>query len=254
MAAKIINADQKTQVLKKPGLQAQLAQLEEQLAQYKKIDQEYRARVTTEKAELEKKLTEKLEKEKADAVAEIKEKAEADINKSIHDSLLVLSQFLRLAAARRAEDADAGLDENLALEGVLLNVYSGDENAVATMVKLVKGAEEPTRSTAGEPLETTCMFPTSISCHPPSISANLHFRCAGKGRGCGPRSSSLPNGVVHPIRRIRGRRVQGATQHGSDHRACRSDRDRPGRYRHPHQRPRNRTRSGDHPYRKRWHG
>lgn len=143
--------------MKKPGLQSQLAQLEEQLAQYKKIDNEYRTRVASEKAQLEKSLTEKLEKEKADAVAQVQEKAEADINKSLHDSLLVLSQFLRLAAARRAEEADAQLDENLALEGVLLNVYSGDENAVSTMIKLVKGADEQTSSTSGEPLQTTCM-------------------------------------------------------------------------------------------------
>ena len=148
------------QVLKRPAMQAQVAQLEEQLAQYQKVDEEYRTRLVSEKAELEKTLTEKLQKEKDAAVAEITAKAEADINKSLHDSLLILSQFLRLAAARRAEEADAQLDENIALEGVLLNVYSGDENAVATMVKLVQGSEEQTRSTAGELLQTTCMLPT----------------------------------------------------------------------------------------------
>lgn len=168
MAAKVINPDQRAQVLKRPAMQAQVAQLEEQLAQYQKVDQEYRARLSTEKAELEKALADKLEKEKAAAVAEVKEKAEANVNKSLHDSLLVLSQFLRLAAARRAEEADAQLDENLALEGVLLNVYSGDENAVTTMMKLVQAAQEQTRSTAGELLQTTCMPPIRIACklHP----------------------------------------------------------------------------------------
>ncbi|KAL2145229.1 hypothetical protein VTI28DRAFT_7738 [Corynascus sepedonium] len=151
VAAKIINADQKASHLKKPALQAQLFQLEEQLAQHKKIDQEHRARL----AEQEKTLTEKFEKEKADIVAELTEKADAEAKKSLHDNLLILSQFLRLAAARRAEDVDSSTDENMALEGVLLHIYSGDENAVSTMLKLVQGADEQTRSTTGETLQTT---------------------------------------------------------------------------------------------------
>jgi hypothetical protein len=158
VAAKIINADQKAQVLKKPGLLTQLAQLEEQLSQYKKVDLEYRARAATDKTELEKSLTEKFEKEKADALAAAKDKAAGDINKTLHDSFLVLSQFLRLAAARRSEEADAHLDENLALEGVLLNIYSGDESAVSTMLKLVGGSDDQTRSITGEILTTTCMI------------------------------------------------------------------------------------------------
>ncbi|KAI1652334.1 hypothetical protein F4815DRAFT_496374 [Daldinia loculata] len=153
--ARIINADQRTQRLKKPQLESQLAQLEEQLAQYKKVDEEYRTRIAAEKASLEKSLTEGFEKEKADAISEIKEQAAADSKKTQHDSLLVLSQFLRLAAARRTEEADAGLDENMALEGVLLNVYSGDENAVSTMIKLIEGSEEKTTSVSGDELQTT---------------------------------------------------------------------------------------------------
>ncbi|KAI0130735.1 hypothetical protein F4814DRAFT_444871 [Daldinia grandis] len=153
--AKIINADQRTQRLKKPQLESQLAQLEEQLAQYKKVDEEYRTRIAAEKASLEKSLIEGFEKEKADTISDIKEQAVADSKKTQHDSLLVLSQFLRLAAARRTEEADAGLDENMALEGVLLNVYSGDENAVSTMIKLIEGSEEKTTSVSGDELQTT---------------------------------------------------------------------------------------------------
>lgn len=156
VAAKLINADQKAQILKKPALQAQLAQLEEQIVQYKKIDQEYRTRLQSEKAELEKTLTEKFEKEKADAVNEVKERLEADHAKAIHDALLHLSQFLRLAAARRSEDVDPMLDENLALEGVLLGVYGGDETAVDCMTKLTQGTDDRTQSVNGDPLQTTC--------------------------------------------------------------------------------------------------
>ncbi|KAH9997679.1 hypothetical protein F4779DRAFT_631445 [Xylariaceae sp. FL0662B] len=155
VAAKIINADQRAQRLKKPQLEAQLAQIEEQLAQYKKVDEEYRTRSAAEKASLEKFLSEKLEKEKADAISEVKERAAADAKKYQHDSLLILSQFLRLAAARRSEEADAGLDENMALEGVLLNVYSGDENAVSTMIKLIEGSDDKTYSVSGDELQTT---------------------------------------------------------------------------------------------------
>ncbi|KAF7533236.1 hypothetical protein G7054_g7271 [Neopestalotiopsis clavispora] len=155
VAAKIINPDQKSQINKKPQLESQLSQLEEQLAQYKKVDEEYRSRGAADKAKLEKELTERLEKEKADALVAVTAKAAADIQKVQHDGLLVLSQFLRLAAARRSEDADAGLDENMALEGVLLNVYSGDENAVSTMLKLIEGSEEKTRSVSGDELQTT---------------------------------------------------------------------------------------------------
>ncbi|KAI1181688.1 hypothetical protein F5B17DRAFT_424084 [Nemania serpens] len=152
--AKIINADQRAQRLKKPQLEAQLAQYEEQLTQYKKVDEDYRSRSAAEKAALEKALTEKFEKEKAALLGELAQK-DADAKQSLHDNLLALSQFLRLAAARRSEEADAGLDENMALEGVLLNVYSGDEHAVSTMLKLIEGSSETTRSVGGDELQTT---------------------------------------------------------------------------------------------------
>ncbi|KAI0385502.1 hypothetical protein F5Y04DRAFT_186887 [Hypomontagnella monticulosa] len=155
VAAKIINPDQRLQRLKKPQLESELARLEEQLAQYKKMDEEFRVRLATEKAALEKSLTEKFEKEKSDAISEIKEQAAADAKKTQHDGLLVLSQFLRLAAARRAEEADPNLDENKALEGVLLGVYSGDESAVTTMIKFIEGSEEKTFGVTGEELQTT---------------------------------------------------------------------------------------------------
>ncbi|KAI1825226.1 hypothetical protein F4861DRAFT_502915 [Xylaria intraflava] len=153
--AKIINADQRAQRQKKPQLEAQLAQYEEQLAQYKKVDEDYKTRSAADKAALEKTLTEKFEKEKADAISELTKKTTAEARKSLHDSLLILSQFLRLAAARRSEEADTSIDENMALEGVLLNVYSGDEHAVSAMLKLIEGASETTLSVAGDELQTT---------------------------------------------------------------------------------------------------
>jgi hypothetical protein len=156
VAARKINADQKAQILKKPSLQASLTQLEEQIAQYKKFDQEYKTRSQAEKAEFEKVHTERSEKRLAEAVEATKAEAAAAAIKEQHSNLLLLSQFLRLAAARRAEEADSTLDENQALEGVLLSVYSGDETAVATMLKLIDGSNENTYAVTGEKLQTTC--------------------------------------------------------------------------------------------------
>ncbi|KAH8883897.1 hypothetical protein GQ53DRAFT_830340 [Thozetella sp. PMI_491] len=148
---KIINPDQKAQYLKKPELEAQIADLEAQINQHKKLQEIFQKRLV----EQEKSLTEKFDAAKAALTAELEEKAVSEADTKLRQNLLVVSQFLRLAAARRAEDVDPAADENLALEGVLLSVYSGDDNAVAAMLKLVNGAEEPTQSTAGEPLQTT---------------------------------------------------------------------------------------------------
>lgn len=112
---------------------------------------------------MEKAFSEEAEKNLSEALAATKAEAVADAAKEQHDNMLVLSQFLRLAAARRAdEEADATSDENQALEGVLLQVYSGDETAVGAMIKLIHGADEATFSTAGEQLSTTCKARTIL--------------------------------------------------------------------------------------------
>lgn len=146
----MLNADQKAQILKKPALQSQLAQAEEQLAQYLKVDEQYRTRTAADKAELEK----NLEKAKADAASE----AKASFEKSQRENLLLLSQFLRLAAYRREEAADPESDESQAIEGVLLAIYTGDENAVNAMLKLVEGSSDKILSVPGEQLQTACMY------------------------------------------------------------------------------------------------
>ncbi|KFA60876.1 hypothetical protein S40285_04855 [Stachybotrys chlorohalonatus IBT 40285] len=147
VASKIINNDQKAQILKKPALQAQIIQFEEQLTQYQKVQEQYQERAAADKAEWEK----ALEKAKADALAEAKEEAE----KKERGDLLVLSQFLRLAAYRREEAKDPESDESQAIEGVLLAIYSGDENAVAAMLKLFEGSSDQIWSVPGEQLQTT---------------------------------------------------------------------------------------------------
>ncbi|KAH7410941.1 hypothetical protein BKA64DRAFT_368633 [Cadophora sp. MPI-SDFR-AT-0126] len=155
VASRKINADQKAQLLKKPALQASLTQLEEQIAQYKKFDQEYKVKLQSEKAEFEKTHTERSSKELEEAVSSAKSQAAAAAVKQQQDDLLLLSQFLKLAAIRRGEDEAAELEESKALEGLLAQVYAGDASAVAAMLNLIQGSSETVTSVTGEPLSVT---------------------------------------------------------------------------------------------------
>lgn len=153
---KRINADQKAQILRKPQFEAFLAQFQEQLEQYKKFDQEYKARSQTEKAEFEKIHTEKASKDLKGAVEAAKAEAETTALKEQKDNLLLLSQFLKLAAIRRGEDEAAELEESKALEGLLAQVYTGDASAVSAMLNLIHGSKDVVTSVHGEALTVTC--------------------------------------------------------------------------------------------------
>ncbi|KAG6200396.1 hypothetical protein E4U35_006217 [Claviceps purpurea] len=160
VSSRIINTDQKAQIEKKPALQAQLVQLEEQLVQYQKIHEQYRSRAVAEKAEWEK----SLEKDKADAVS----KAQIGFQQSLRDSFLTLSQFLRLAAYRREEASETESEENQstesqAIEGVLMAIYTGDDNAVSSMLKLVHGTDDKVLNVSGETLQTSYAIVKSLA-------------------------------------------------------------------------------------------
>lgn len=150
----MINNDQKAQILKKPALQTQLAQTEEQLAQYQKVDEQYRTQAAADKAESEKTLRQATQKASADAQAD----AKANFEKTQRSNLLLVSQFLRLAAYRREEATDPESDESQAIEGVLLAIYTGDDSAVNAMLKLVEGSNDQILSVPGEQLQTTCTW------------------------------------------------------------------------------------------------
>jgi hypothetical protein len=70
----------------------------------------------------------------------------------------LLSQFLRLAAYRREEGGDAESDESQAIEGILLAIYTGDDSAVETMLKIIQGSSDAPLSVPGEQLQTPCML------------------------------------------------------------------------------------------------
>ncbi|ORY17990.1 hypothetical protein BCR34DRAFT_660565 [Clohesyomyces aquaticus] len=150
VASRKINNDQKAQALKKPGLQAQLQQLEEQIAQYKKFDQEYQQKIAQEKEILQKSHSSELEKLRDTLKAE----AALEAKKEFKEKFLTLSRFLRAAAARRQlEDDDSDLTK--AFEGALLLVYGGDAVAVSAAEKLIEGSEDSVPSTEGVPLSVT---------------------------------------------------------------------------------------------------
>ncbi|KAI4206990.1 MAG: hypothetical protein LQ346_000822 [Caloplaca aetnensis] len=150
LAARKINQDQKAQAQKKPALQASLAQLEEQVAQYKQFDEDYQKRLATEKAALETFHKDELDKVKEAASSE----AKAEGAKEAKDNLLALSKFLRAAAAKR-QGGDETSPENRAFEGALLLVYGGEAAAVAAMESLIMGSDEKVPTVDQVPSEFT---------------------------------------------------------------------------------------------------
>lgn len=152
LAQKKINADQKASALKKPQLQAQLAALDEQVQQYKKFDADYQVQMKKLRDDLTSGHGAELEKIKVEAQREAVARGEAELKKK----LLVFSQFLRAAAAKRVIEEDAESDESKAFEGALLLVYGGDDKAVETAVKLIEGAEDQVPSIEGSSLPVKC--------------------------------------------------------------------------------------------------
>ena len=134
-------------------MQASLVQLEEQISQYKQFDEDYQKRLATEKTALETAHKHEIEKVRNAALAE----AKAERQKEAKDTLLILSKFLRAAAAKR-QDGDEASEENKAFEGALLLVYGGDVNAVGAMEKLIEGSAEKVPSVDGQALDVTCEY------------------------------------------------------------------------------------------------
>jgi hypothetical protein len=147
-----INADQKAQASKKPALQASLAQLEEQIAQYKKVDADYQSRMSAQHIHLTSTHQGEIEKLKAD----LKDQLEEQLNSALREKLRTFSQFLRAAAAKRVIEEEADSDESKAFEGALLLVYGGDDKAVDAVMNLITGSDEQVPSVEGELLPVKC--------------------------------------------------------------------------------------------------
>lgn len=151
LSSRKINADQKVQAQKKPSLQATLAQQEEQIVQYKQFDEEYQKHIAAEKAAVQTSHQQELEQVRDAAMSE----AIAVSKKEAKENLLVLSKFLRAAAAKR-QGGDETSDENRAFEGALLLIYGGEGTAVEAMEKLIAGSDEKVPTVDSDPSEFTC--------------------------------------------------------------------------------------------------
>lgn len=150
---KKINADQKAQALKKPSLQATVAQIEEQISHLKEFAAYYEERLATQKAELEQAHEEQL--------AALREQADADAaeasKKDFSQQLLNLSKFLCAAATMR-RSGDESSNESRAFEGVLYQIYGGTQDAVSSMLKIIEGADDKVVGVDGTALEITCEY------------------------------------------------------------------------------------------------
>ncbi|KAJ5584142.1 uncharacterized protein N7459_003942 [Penicillium hispanicum] len=146
---KKINADQKAQALKKPALQASVAQIEEQIGHYRQFAAQYEEQLAKQKAELEKAHQKELEVVRANAIADATEAT----TRVLQGQFLSVSKFLCAAANLRRAGEES--PESRAFESVLFQVYGGSQEAVTSMVKLVEGADEKIVSIEGETLELT---------------------------------------------------------------------------------------------------
>jgi hypothetical protein len=150
VAAKKLNQDQKGQLTRKPQLQTQLKQLEEQLANYKSFGEEYEERFAREKAKLVDSNKSNVEQAKHEAL----EEARITYEQKKEEDLLVLTQFLHAAASKRQTEA-ANTEEGRAFEGALLLVYQGNKMALTTLKNIVEGSEETVPDDKGTPLDFT---------------------------------------------------------------------------------------------------
>lgn len=150
VARKKINADQKAQILKIPGLQAELARLEDQVVHYRKFGKDYEDRSAKERAALEESHAEALAKVKLEAADE----ATITNLKKFDGDLLVLTQFLHAAAAKRQDD-EVDPIEKAAFEGVLLLVYQGNNAALAAFKDIAAGSDKKVSNTEGDQLDFT---------------------------------------------------------------------------------------------------
>ena len=136
--------------MKKPALQAQLAQLEEQLKHYRNFGQEYESRLAAEKASLQAAYDSAIVEARQEAADETRQ----EMLKKQNVDLLVLSQFLHAAAAKRQSD-EAETQEGRAYEGVLLLAYQGNSTSLEVLRSLVDGMEDKVPDTQGELLDFT---------------------------------------------------------------------------------------------------
>lgn len=150
VASKKLNNDQKAQILKKPALQAQLIQLEDQLTHYRTFVHEIEEKHNQEKQNL----IDSHEAEIARVKEEVLTQNQGNQAQQLETSLKVIAHFLHAAASKRqSEDADS--EEGRAFEGALLLVYQGNEASLTTLKNLINGSDEKVPDVQGDLLDYT---------------------------------------------------------------------------------------------------
>lgn len=152
VAQRKLNNDQRSAALKKPGLQAQRADLEERIEHYRKFDSDYQTKFSKQREDL----TAAHAKEVASLRQQLQGEAASASSAELRKKLLTFSQFLRAAAAKRTVEEEADSEESKAFEGALLLVYGGDFTAVDTALSIIEGSSEPVPSIEGIPLQVDC--------------------------------------------------------------------------------------------------
>ncbi|KAJ5794409.1 hypothetical protein N7457_001008 [Penicillium paradoxum] len=147
---KKINSDQKAQVLKKPTLQATISQTEEQIGHYKQVVAQCEDRLVAQKAALVKAQDAELEAVRNNAIADATEASKAALRQQFYN----VTKFLCAAAIHR-RDGDATTTESRAFEGVLFEVYAGNQAAVNSLLKIAEGVDEKVNAVEGDTLDFT---------------------------------------------------------------------------------------------------
>lgn len=154
VAQRKLNNDQRSAALKKPGLQAQLTDLEERIEHYRKFDSDYQTKLSKQRDDLSAAHL----KEIAILREQLQLEAAAATAGELRKKLLTFSQFLRAAAAKRTVEEEADSEESRAFEGALLLVYGGDSKAVDAALNIIEGSSEQVPSIEGIPLQIDCKF------------------------------------------------------------------------------------------------
>jgi hypothetical protein len=141
VADRKINADQKAQALKKPQLQSQLGQLEEQLSTFRRLEVEHQAQLAREKEQLVAAHAAELEAARREARDKGLAEAKAEALSRERDRLLLFTRFLAAAAIRRSREGQE-TPENRAFEGALVLVYGGNAVSVIAAQKIIDGSND----------------------------------------------------------------------------------------------------------------
>ena len=176
VAQRKINNDQRASSSKKPQFLEQLKSLNEQVETFRIVHSDYQGQMQKHKEES----TAKHQKDLEQAKESHKLESATSASSELREKLLVFSQFLRAAAAKRNETDETNSDESAAFEGALLLVYGGDQHAVDTAINIIQGSDEQVPNIEGVPLSVKCEYCLRLLCEHATclLQARAFVNCA----------------------------------------------------------------------------